>query len=656
MRRSRVGVLAGLAALALSSCSPLQPWRHEVLSTTPDGTGGNGPSFTGSLHVDETGGYGFDPQVAVFASDADDLVAGDANGATDVFVRDVDTGAVELVSAAHGGAVSANGASTAPVLDATGTKVAFVSQATDLVGQTVTGQGDVYIHDLTTGETSLVSVDTADSAGGDGRSEGPAFSPDGQRLAFTSEASNLATTTDTNAAADVYVRDLTAGSTTLASVDTAGTGAGDGPSRNPAWGPFTSGDKAYSLAFESQATDLASPGGSGTVWDVYVRRLAAGATELLSVNDTGDGGGDADSRHPVYDTYYYRSELHDLVVYESDASNLGAPDDNGTTDVYRRDLDAGETLLLSATPTGEAGNGPSTWPVDAHLYTSDVYFQSDASDLTATDTNGASDIFQFDDSSVRLISVNDAGTDSGNGASTMPGQALGGAFWEGGIAFNSEASDLGPTDTNGASDVYLRAGQRTELISTNTTQRDSGNGPSRLALTRAQTTANTFPYGDTDSPVFESEATDLVTTPVGSSQVYMARPTGADASSHLAPFPSYGYIGLVKDTNVAGTVVADDLSVVILLPPDAVFLPDEGGCAPQGNVPDGRQVIRCGARGEPGPVTEIIAGYVRLEDAPAGTPFDLTYFTTSSTYDPNPDNNGDTLHLVQPEPLDDGEG
>ena len=36
---------------------------------------------------------------------------------------------------------------------------------------------------------------------------------------------------------------------------------------------------------------------------------------------------------------------------------------------------------------------------------------------------------------------------------------------EGGFAFNSDANDLGPTDTNGAPDVYVRASDSTQLVS-----------------------------------------------------------------------------------------------------------------------------------------------------------------------------------------------
>jgi hypothetical protein len=228
-------------------------------------------------------------------------------------------------------------------------------------------------------------------------------------------------------------------------------------------------------------------------------------TVLVSVSASGTGGGNADSRNPVFGS-------NDVVVYESDASDLGATDTNGTTDIYQRNLAAPATTLVSANAAGAAGNGPSTWPV--HDFGGTYYFQSDASDLVPTDTNGTTDIFQRERSITRLVSVNTAGNDSGNGASTMPGRIV---DW--GFAFNSEATDLGPTDTNGAPDVYV-AGGAILLVSTNATQRDSGNGASRVWA----------PRGDParDSLLFESEATDLGPSVGGSTQIYLAEPTFAD--------------------------------------------------------------------------------------------------------------------------------
>ena len=80
-------------------------------------------------------------------------------------------------------------------------------------------------------------------------------------------------------------------------------------------------------------------------------------------------------------------------------------------------------------------------------------FSSDASDLVATDTNGATDVFVRDlqKGATTLVSVNRFGTDSVNGAS-------GGSISADGrfVAFNSSANDLVANDTNGLTDVFAR--------------------------------------------------------------------------------------------------------------------------------------------------------------------------------------------------------
>jgi hypothetical protein len=600
-----------VALLALTACEPLQPWRHELVSGTPEGVGGAGDSSTATTGA-------FDPSVVAFVSDAEDLVPDDGNGASDVFVRDRATGTTQLVSVAAGGGMAGNRPSSQPVVSNDGTKVAFVSVATDLVGQAVSGAGDVYVRDLAAGTTSLVSVDGAGSGGGNGPSGGPTFSSDGARVAFTSQASNLGPS-DANGVSDVYVRDLVDGSTSLASINAAGTGAGNGPSQNPSWAEQFSIDPD-SLAFESRASDLTSPADSGTTWDVYVRRLAGGTTVLASVRAAGGGGGNGDSRHPIHG--------RDFVVFESDASDLGATDGNGTTDIYRRDLRSTTTRLVSANPSGVAGNGASTWPVVGH--SSSIWFQSDASDLVPTDTNGTTDIFLWVGWTTLLESVNAQGTDSGNGPSTMPGQGLD----TGGLAFNSEATDLGPPDSNGVVDVYTRHSTGvTYAISANSSRRATGNGPSRLTTPRGQQSSG--------PPVFVSEATDLGPSVGGSSQVYVSQPVGADVS-----LGSLHVSQIVNTVELAYKVINDgpepaDVEAFMYMPPGVTLAPSPG-CQ---TVPDAPELIRCRV-GRLLPDAGSTQPSVMFEiDAPSGTLFEIQVLVGSSTYDPFPGNNKSSVQF-----------
>jgi len=86
-----------------------------------------------------------------------------------------------------------------------------------------------------------------------------------------------------------------------------------------------------------------------------------------------------------------------------------------------------------------------------------VAFVSVADDLAGTDTNGRRDVFRRDllTQTTTLVGVNAGGTDSGNNSSSLfsrPGISADGRF----VVFASDASDLVATDTNRASDLFVR--------------------------------------------------------------------------------------------------------------------------------------------------------------------------------------------------------
>lgn len=353
--------------------------------------------------------------------------------------------------------------------------------------------------------------------------------------------------------------------------------------------------------------------------DVYVRRLAGGTTVLASVRAAGGGGGNGDSRHPIHG--------RDFVVFESDASDLGATDGNGTTDIYRRDLRTTTTGLVSANPSGVAGNGASTWPVVGQ---NSIWFQSDASDLVATDTNGTTDIFVWVGWTTILESVNAQGTDSGNGPSTMPGQRLD----SGGLAFNSEATDFGPPDTNGVVDVYTSHSTGvTYAISANRSRRTTGNGPSRLTTPRGQQSSG--------PPVFVSEATDLGPSVGGSSHVYVSQLVGADVS-----LGSLQVSQIVNTVELFYKVINDgpepaDVEAFMYMPPGVTLAPSFG-CQ---TVPDAPAFVRCRV-GRLLPDAGSTQPSVMFEiDAPSGTRFEIPVLVASATSDPFPGNNRSSVEF-----------
>lgn len=85
-----------------------------------------------------------DGSILAFASEAPDLVAGDTNGGSDVFVRLRATGVTERVSLRDGGG-QANGPSFAPSCAVDARVVAFASDATDLVPGDANLATDVFV-------------------------------------------------------------------------------------------------------------------------------------------------------------------------------------------------------------------------------------------------------------------------------------------------------------------------------------------------------------------------------------------------------------------------------------------------------------------------------------------------------------------------------
>ncbi len=142
-----------------------------------------------------------------FESLASDLTANNTNGTLDIFVRDLKTGTTTLVSVNQPGTASGNDDSFAPVMSGNGRFVAFDSDASDLVANDTNGTLDIFVRDLKTGTTTLVSVNQAGTASGNDFSELLAISPNGRFVAFDGRASDL-TGNDSNGKKDVFVRDL----------------------------------------------------------------------------------------------------------------------------------------------------------------------------------------------------------------------------------------------------------------------------------------------------------------------------------------------------------------------------------------------------------------------------------------------------------------
>ena len=224
----------------------------------------------------------------------------------------------------------------------------------------------------------------------------------------------------------------------LVSVNTAGR-----VGNNTSSGPATDGSGNI-VVFYSDATNLVL-GDTNRARDVFARDLGAGTTERLSVSSAGqqaDGASHGQGMPPGI------SGDGDVVAFYSDATNLVANDVNDETDVFVRVRSANTTERVSLATDGSAGNGPSLNPSvsgDGRY----IVFQSLASNLVASDTNGHADIFVRD----RVANTTERICDGvqGNGDSSTPSVSADGRL----VAFASDASNLVANDTNNASDIFV---------------------------------------------------------------------------------------------------------------------------------------------------------------------------------------------------------
>jgi Tol biopolymer transport system component len=156
-----------------------------------------------------------------------------------------------------------NGASSQPTISSNGQVVAFTSLATNLAAAPGASGAQIFLRDTQANTTTLVSRVGVGNAG-DGASSQPTISTDGSFVAFTSAASNLAPIPGASGT-QIFSRDTQANTTTLVSQTAVGGNAGNGASSQP-----TMSANGGFVAFSSFSTNLGATGGNQ---QIYVRAL-----------------------------------------------------------------------------------------------------------------------------------------------------------------------------------------------------------------------------------------------------------------------------------------------------------------------------------------------------------------------------------------------
>jgi Tol biopolymer transport system component len=320
-----------------------------------------------------------------------------------------------------------------------GTKV-FFSTAESLVAEDTDKVRDVYERNITTGETILVSGGSP-SCGPCGNREIPATfvaaTPSGSRVFFATD--EKLTEADGDEASDIYVRDPSAASPTLA------TPGGSAPVTFQ--GASADGTK---VIFES--ADKLAAGDGDSEADIYERDLSEGTTKLVSVTGTCPKPLLTEECAPIY-----RATTADgsRVFFETKAQLTGA-DQDSSQDVYEWSFSSGTPTLVSTSDEGEEGNGElNAVYAGSAAEGSKVFFETSESLATEDADEGASDVYERSGAATTLVTPGNAEEQNAT---------FDGASPDGTAVLFSTREALGGGDSGEKLDVYARSGGITTLV------------------------------------------------------------------------------------------------------------------------------------------------------------------------------------------------
>lgn len=353
----------------------------------PDGEPANEPGEgTGVENLFISG----DGRYAIFTSAASNLVSGlpsppPGEHPLHVYRRDLQTGEtvlVDRVTGADGAILGEEDGAKAEAISENGRYVLFrdgVEDLEDPAGSHQPGTMTVYVRDLQDGVTTAVSrAAGASGALADEASRGTSISPNGRYVAFESSATNLVAGMQSNSVSQVYVRDLQADTTTLASKTRDGA-----PANGPAEEPMLVGEEGCEVAFSSAATNLYLYEGSPVLTpEVYLVDLCSGTANVTLVSRAnGQDGAPAGEGNSVIPIPLGVSADGRYVLFRA-LSELTGEAANEQSHLYVRDLGTGATTLVDR-QSGSLGEPAKGDPTGAALSANGcrVAFATQASNL-----------------------------------------------------------------------------------------------------------------------------------------------------------------------------------------------------------------------------------------------------------------------------------
>jgi hypothetical protein len=334
----------------------------------------------------------------VFDSNATNLVPGysgrntncagasTANNVDDIYLRDTRLNTTKLIS--HKAGMSntpGNDFSSDPVISADGSTITYLSDATDISAEAQSNAScneQIMVYKTATDTTFIAS--RASNAGPVLGAEGNNFSDsrgmmsrDGNLVAFSSDARNL--TADSVSNEEVYVRNISTGTTTLVSRASNSGVVPGAPADRDCSHPSISLDGTL-VAMSCEATNMGVASGKQ---NVYLRNLTTGTTTVESLRGT-PAAPSTDASSPIIsgDGSTVAFETMDSGFFGTVTPRTG-DSDTDFTQIIVRDIRSGSWYVASRVGTSGAVGNDEAEDVAVNADASAIAFEGDASNLTA---------------------------------------------------------------------------------------------------------------------------------------------------------------------------------------------------------------------------------------------------------------------------------
>lgn len=308
-----------------------------------------------------------DGRFIAFTSLASNLVASDSNASKDAFVYDRVNNSLVRVSVRSDGNEGSQDTGDQVSISDDGQLLTFIGGG-DLATPAAANNEHVYLHNRSTGQTTLVSQ--ASGTEGNGASRRPYIEGSGNHIIFISEASNLVAG-DSNGIGDIFSCEVSSGTMSRVSLTVGGSEITDLASN---FRPIIAANGRISAMIHPSSQML--PSDSNGRRDIIIHDNSNGQNTAVSQHSNGSLGNHNSAGSAI-------SEDGRFISFWSDASNLVDNDTNASRDAFLYDRENQNTFRINLSSSGQEADGTSS-QTDISGNGQFIAFGSAASNITPT--------------------------------------------------------------------------------------------------------------------------------------------------------------------------------------------------------------------------------------------------------------------------------